>query len=120
MINTIKMSLEDYLALKGLESPISDTMNNKTKGIRQLKTVQGEKRFYKETSAAINSYHEKRRSAINEYYDLVNKEKIKPKTLLDRTLEKAHGHDDNPSTQAARRMLAKRGIDWKTGEKYRP
>lgn len=31
----------------------------------------------------------------------------------------AKGHSDNESVQAARRTLAKRGIDWKTGKKLK-
>jgi hypothetical protein len=29
------------------------------------------------------------------------------------------GHPDNTATQAARRLLAKRGIDWETGKKIK-
>jgi hypothetical protein len=32
---------------------------------------------------------------------------------------KAKGHPDNPSTQAARRALEKRGYNWKTGKKLK-
>ena len=43
------------------------------------------------------------------------KGEIVPKTIIERELDRAKGHPDNPSTQAARRILAKRGIDWETG-----
>lgn len=42
---------------------------------------------------------------------------LRDKTLTEKSLCKAHGHPDNESTQAARRVLDKRGIDWKTGKK---
>lgn len=43
--------------------------------------------------------------------------KIRNKTAIEQSLTTAHGHPDLESTQAARRILAKKGIDWKTGEK---
>lgn len=44
--------------------------------------------------------------------------KIMPEKY-DKLLKTAKGHSDNESVQAARRTLAKRGIDWKTGKKLK-
>ena len=71
----------------------------------------------KEYQKAENEYQAKRESAKAEYSKLVAQGKVRPKTSLERAFDKAHGHPDNASTQAARRMLAKRGYDWKTGKK---
>ena len=54
-----------------------------------------------------------------EYKKLVDSGKLRPKTAIERTIEKAHGNPENKATQAARRMAAKRGYDWKTGKKLK-
>ena len=51
--------------------------------------------------------------------NLVDSGKLRPKTAIERTIEKAHGNPENKETQAARRMAAKRGYDWKTGKKLK-
>ena len=51
--------------------------------------------------------------AKEEYKKLVESGKLRPKTSIERTIEKAHGNPENNATQAARRMAAKRGYDWK-------
>ena len=108
-----KMSLEDYLASKGVRSPFSDCTLDKLRSNRELKTERGKKRFEKECEKHRIEYAEKRNAAIDEYYKLVEEGKIVPKTLIERTIERANGHPDKPSTQAARRMCEKRGIDWR-------
>ena len=50
---------------------------------------------------------------------MVDSGKLRPKTAIERTIEKAHGNQENKATQAARRMAAKRGYDWKTGKKLK-
>ena len=110
------IDLDEYLAQKGLESPMSDFLTDKLKGNRQLKTERGQKRFDKEAKKEINSYHEQRQKAIDEYKNSVKEKKILPKTEIEKTIVAAYGHPDLDATHAARRMLAKRGISWKTGE----
>ncbi len=60
----------------------------------------------------------KEEEAIAQYYEAVKNGEIIPKTEIEKTIEKAQGHPDNESTQAARRMCAKRGYDWQTGQKF--
>ena len=108
-----KMSLEDYLASKGVSSPFSDFVLDKLRSNRKLKTDRGKKQFEKECDKHRIEYAEKRNAAIDEYYQLVEEGKIIPKTLIEKTIERANGHPDNPSTQAARRMCEKRGINWR-------
>ena len=54
-----------------------------------------------------------------EYKKLVAEGKIRDKTPVEKRLVKAHGHPDLEATHASRRMLAKMGIDWKTGKKLK-
>ena len=109
------MSLDQFLASRGVAAPISDFMIDKLKIPHGL-TARQEQQFHKEAEAARNAYHNKRDAAIEEYERLVAEGKIRKPTIIEEALRKAHGHPDNPSVQAARRVLKKRGIDWRTGE----
>ena len=113
------MDEDDYLASKGLKDASSGWVLDKLRGNRQLKTVRGTKRFYKEAEKAEKEYQDKRNKAKEEYKKLVDSGKLRPKTAIERTIEKAHGNPENKATQAARRMAAKRGYDWKTGKKLK-
>lgn len=110
------MDQNEYLAKLGLESPVSDFLVDKMKGNRQLKTKKGLDIFNKEADAAADEYHHRRNEVIKEYKHLVDEGKIRPKTSIEKSIETAHGHVDHEATHAARRMLAKRGINWKTGK----
>ena len=58
-------------------------------------------------------YQEKRNVAIKEYERLVSIGEIEPKDRIQVLIKRAkYGHPDNMSTQAARRVCKKRGIDW--------
>ena len=109
------MSLDQFLASRGVAAPISDFMIDKLKIPHGL-TARQEQQFHKEAEAARNAYHNKRDAAIEEYERLVAEGKIRKPTIIEEALRKAHGNPDNPSVQAARRVLKKRGIDWRTGE----
>lgn len=111
----VKMDLKDYLITKDVEAPFSDYLLDKLRCNRQLRTSKGKAKFEKEAEKHREEYAKKRRLAIQEYNKMVKQGKIIPKTHLERTLETANGHRDLSSTQAARRILTKRGIDWKTG-----
>ncbi len=110
------LTLEDYLFMNGVGFPISEHLLDKMKGNRQIKTVQGQKKFQQESCKAIETYHEKRAKMVLEYNKEVDRGNIRKPTIIEKSLITAQGHDDNASVQAARRMLAKRGIDWKTGQ----
>lgn len=47
-----------------------------------------------------------------EYSTLVQQGKIKTPSRIEELISKARGHADNAATQAARRLLEKRGIKW--------
>ena len=89
-------SLDEYLGERGLSFPVSDFMLDKTRIPHGL-TSRAEKRMHREADIARNDYSKR----------------------IETSLKTAHGHEDNPSVQAARRMLKKRGIDWKTGKKLK-
>lgn len=107
------MTEDEYLGLKGLADASSGWVLDKLRSNRSLSTVQGKKRFRKEFDNVENEYQAKRAAAKQEYKNLVAQGKLRDKTRIEKLLTKAQGHEDNPSVQAARRLLAKRGINWK-------
>ncbi len=113
------MDEDDYLASKGLKDASSGWVIDKLRGNRQVSTVRGRERFNKEANNAEKEYQARRNQAKEEYRKLVNSGKLRPKTPIERTLEKAHGNPENKATQAARRMATKRGYDWMTGKKIK-
>lgn len=112
-----KLSLDDYLGIQGLSSPISDYMIDKMKIPHGL-TGRQQKKLEKETLLHSREYSARRQAAITEYNRLVEIREIIPKTRMEQTLERAvYGHPDNESTQAARRICEKKGIDWQAYQK---
>lgn len=111
------MDLKDYLGMQGVEFSSSGYCLDKLRGNRQLRTERGKKRFEKEHEEAEAIYQKKRCAAIDAYNALVERGEVRPLTPTERSVRTANGNPDNPSVQAARRMCAKRGIDWKTGKK---
>ena len=109
------ISLNDYLAQKGVLSPFSDFMLDKLRIPHGL-TARGWERLQKEAEKVRITYAEKRQQAIMEYNALLASGEIQAPSKLQLLLATANGHPDNASTQASRRLLRKRGIDWKTGE----
>ena len=64
--------------------------------------------------AEHNAELAQRRSEVwEEYQRLVSEGKVRPPTHIERLIEAANGHEDRAQTHAARRLLAKRGIDWR-------
>lgn len=113
------MTEDEYLGSLGLSSPVSDFLVDKMRGNRELRTQRGQDRFRTQADKASQEYEAKRNKAKEDYRKLIETGKIREKTAIERSLDKAKGHPDNPSVQAARRMLEKRGIDWKTGKKIK-
>lgn len=112
----VAMTEEEYLVSKGVGSPFCDYTIDKIRGNRQLRTQRGQDKFFKECNAAINQYAEKRSAARAAYKALVESGEVRDKTFIERAMEKAQGYDECASVQAARRILAKKGIDWRTGK----
>lgn len=105
----VKMDLDEYLAKKGLSFIFSDYMLDKMK-LPKGETMRQRQQRLKEADRVANDYQNRRSEAIKEYYEKVKSGELIPKTEEEHTLEAAQGHPDNASTQAARRMLVKRGI----------
>ena len=110
-----KTTLDEYLGARGLSSPISDYMDDKIRNPHGM-TERQKKQFQKDAAEAADEYQKKRSAAIKEYQAGVKSGKIVEKSRVDVLLDRARGHEDNESTQAARRALKKRGINWKTGK----
>lgn len=108
------LSLEQYLGELGLSSPMSDYMIDKTRQ-PHLRTQSQKNKFEKDAKEAMLTYAQQREQAIVDYKKLVEEGRITPPSNIDRLIASAHGHNDLESTQAARRQLAKRGIDWESG-----
>lgn len=67
------------------------------------------------TLAERNAELAKRRSELwEEYQRLVAEGKVRPPSRIEELLVIANGNEDKAQTHAARRVLAKRGIDWRT------
>ncbi|MBQ8245782.1 MAG: hypothetical protein IJZ42_01480 [Lachnospiraceae bacterium] len=109
-------SLDEFLGERGLASPISDFMVDKIKVPRGL-TLRKRKTLEKEAAEASQQYSKQRKAAVEEYNRLLSEGKIREPSNIERLLKVASGHEDNSATQAARRALEKRGVDWQTGLK---
>lgn len=105
-------SLEQYLGERGLSSPISDYMDDKLR-LPHGETERQKNQRIKEGTEYSDEYHKKRQQAIEEYNEKVANRELRPLTAIEQLFERANGHEDNESTQAARRMLKKRtGVEW--------
>ena len=66
------------------------------------------------TRAERNAELSQRRAELwEEYQRLITERKIRPPSRIEKLLEVANGNEDRAQTHAARRVLAKRGIDWR-------
>lgn len=113
------MTRDEFLAKRGLEDASSGWVLDKMRGNNMIRTQKGRERFERERAKAEAEYQEKRNAAIKEYNDLVKRGKIREKTGLEKMIDRAHGNPELSSTQAARRLLEKKGIDWKTGKRLK-
>lgn len=110
----VAMTLDEFLGMRGLSAPISDYSLDKVR-LPHGETQRQQTKRINDGLQAAQEYSEKRQTAINEYQELVRKGEVRDKTSIEKAIDRANGHEDNESTQAARRMLEKRGIDWRTG-----
>lgn len=106
---------DEFLRLKGLGDAMSGYSVDKIRGNRSLKTQRGQDAFNNAVMENGIKYQQARSEARTEYKYLIASEKIRYKTSIERALTTANGHSNLLSTQAARRILDKKGIDWRTG-----
>ncbi len=111
----IVISEEDFLARRGVGDVLSGYTDDKTRLPRGETSRQRERRL-KEGERAITAHHDVRKAARAEYRTLIESGKVRPPTAMEKRLATAQGDPSNRAVQAARRVLAKRGIDWRTGK----
>lgn len=106
------MTEREYLGLKGVSYISSGYTLDKLTNNRLVTSQRGRKKFQKEIIKAEDEYQAKREQARREYRELVKQGKLRDKTRTERIIDAARGHEDNESTQAARRLAKKYGIKW--------
>ena len=106
------MTEREYLGLKGVRDISSGYTLDKLTNNRLVPSQRGRKKFQKEIIKAEDEYQTKREQARREYRELVKQGKLRDKTRTERIIDAARGHEDNESTQAARRLAKKYGIKW--------
>lgn len=117
MVRKRVISEQEYLNRKGVGSPLSGVMDDRLRSVRQLRSTRGEEKFNRDNKSVIDSYHTKRSQAKREYQRLVSSGKVRPPSNAEKAWKTAHGLSENRAVQAARRVLAKHGVDWKTGKR---
>lgn len=110
------MTEEEYLASKGVSSPVSDYMLDKTR-IPHGETVSEKKRREREADKVRAEYSQKREDARNEYQEKIANGELREPSTVEKLIKTANGMPELESTQAARRALKKRGIDWQADDK---
>lgn len=109
--NPVKMTMQEYYGLCGCPFPMSGDSLDKCR-FPHGRTLRQQKRDCKRSIEVSNDYCAKRERARTEYAQLVATGVIIPKSRIEQMIDRANGHPDNESTQAARRICQKRGIDW--------
>lgn len=114
------MSEQQYLNSKGVGSVVSDYMMDKTVVRKSAYHQRQDERSRKTLKQNQDQYYSKRNQARREYQRLVSSGKVRAPTQAEQTWNTAHGLSENRSVQAARRVLAKHGVDWQTGKRIAP
>lgn len=111
----IIQSEDDFLLSRGFGA-LSDYVIDKDK-IPHGETMRQRNKRISDCQKAITVFYEAKQEARREYRQKVERGEIRPPTALETALQVAQGNADSEQTQAARRLLAKRGVDWRTGKK---
>lgn len=107
------MDLDEFLALNGVGSAFADTSLDTCRFPNGI-SKSAHRDIMKHTEAKADEYYSKRAEIRAQYQELVDSGKIRPRTSIERTIRTAKGNPELMSVQAARRICAKRGIDWQT------
>lgn len=105
----IMMSRDDYIRAAGGKSysPNSALHHNKGNCPDKQWSKMARDEFRKAMASTRNDWE------LGEEYDAkVQSGELRPLTRIEHLTWKAHGHEDLQSTQAARSLLAKKGINW--------
>ena len=108
----VKMSLEEFYARNDCAFCVSGDSLDKCR-FPHGRTERQRIRDVKRAEIIGEEYMKKRQKTRDLYDKYVLEGKIIPKTKEELMIDRANGHPDNPSVQAARRICEKRGIDWK-------
>lgn len=118
--SAVAMSEDEYLASKGLNGNMTDYMLDKLR-IPHSETARQQKQREKEAARVRADFDNQKEEARKEYRQKIAKGELRQPTKQEakereiaKLIKTANGHEDNPSVQAARRSLAKRGVDWRT------
>lgn len=104
------ISEETYLSSKG-----ASFMGGAEPAITvNIKQDRNRAKRIQEVSKEMSANNIKRAELRKEYAEKVKSGEIRPPTRIESLIKTANGQPDNPSVQAARRLLQKRNIDWKT------
>ena len=116
----VAMSEDEYLTSKGLNGNMTDYMLDKLR-IPHSETARQQKQREKEAARVRADFDNQKEEARKEYRQKIAKGELREPTKQEakereiaKLIKTANGHEDNPSVQAARRLLAKRGGDWRT------
>jgi len=80
---------------------------------KNIQEGRGKQQAIKKVSEEMQRNNQRREELRKEYADKVAKGEIRPPTRIEKLVDIANGHPDLESTQAARRILEKQGVDWK-------
>lgn len=111
------MTEEDYLASKGyglaaLGDPAMHAYHRRPSKAQK-------KRLEEMLGMKLNKWQKNRDKLREEYREKVKNGEIRPPTRIERLMQRAKGHPDKSSTQAARRILRKQGLwDDKKDKEY--
>lgn len=108
----VKMTLDEFYGICGCPFSVSGNSLDKCR-FPHGRTERQKIKDCKQEEIAGETYFKQRKNARNLYNQYVSEGKIIPKTKEDVMIDRANGHPDNPSVQAARRMCEKRGINWR-------
>ena len=114
------MTEDEYLTGRGVGDVVSGYGVDRYGGANMTRMTERQRQAtYAGIEKGSAAYYEQRTAARADYKSLVNKGILRDKTSIEKTITRAHGNPDNSSTQAARRMAEKKGIDWRTGKKLK-
>ncbi len=107
------MDLDEFYAINGVGSAFADTSLDTCRFPNGI-SKSAHRNMMKHTETKADEYYNKRAEIRAQYQALVDNGQIRPHTNIERTIRTAKGNPELMSVQAARRMCAKRGINWQT------
>ena len=108
----LPMTEEGYLAFKGASRQgFADAALHKN-----IQEGRAKQEALKRMSTKDKILMEKRETLRTEYAEKIKSGEIKAPTRIDKLVDVAHGMGENEAVKAARRLLEKQGVDWRTAK----